>query len=106
MCTAAAGVETGAINVATTHYECKGSMTYYGHTYHCWETRGQGTEYLADAVRDSCNIFFYNVGINTGIKALTKKAQEYGLGEATGVELSESIGVNAGPAYSEKMGAL
>ena len=106
MCTAAAGVETGAINVATTHYECKGSMTYYGHTYHCWETRGQGTEYLADAVRDSCNIFFYNVGINTGIKALTKKAQEYGLGEATGVELSESTGVNAGPAYSEKMGTL
>lgn len=106
MCTAAAGVETGAIDVATTHYECKGAMTYYGHTYHCWERSGQGTEYLEDAVRDSCNIFFYNVGINTGIKALTKKSLEYGLGEATGVELSESIGVNAGPDYSEKVGAV
>ena len=46
------------------------------------------------------------MGINTGIKALTKKAQEYGLGEPTGVELSESIGVNAGPDYSEKVGAV
>lgn len=106
MCTAAAGVESGAIDVATTHYECKGAMTYYGHTYHCWERSGQGTEYLEDAIRDSCNIFFYNVGINTGIKALTKKSLEYGLGEATGVELSESIGVNAGPEYSETVGAV
>lgn len=106
MCTAAAGMETGAINVATTHYDCKGAMTYYDTRFRCWYHAGHGVEYLSDAVRDSCNIFFYNVGINTGIQAMKEKALEYGLGEATGIELDESTGVNAGPEYSEKMGQV
>lgn len=105
MCTATAGINAGAITTRTS-YKCKGVMTYYGHDYHCWERGGNhGSEILSDAVRDSCNVYFYNVGINTGIDALTKTAKAYGLGEPTGIELSESVGVNAGPAYSEKVGA-
>ena len=105
MCTATAGINSGAITTHTS-YKCHGVMTYYGHDYHCWERGGNhGTEILSDAVRDSCNVYFYNVGINTGIDALTKTAKAYGLGESTGIELSESTGVNAGPAYSEKVGA-
>ena len=105
ICTAAAGINAGVITPRTT-YKCRGAMDYYGTIFHCWERGGNhGTEVLSDAVRDSCNIYFYNVGINAGIDALTKTAQSYGLGEATGIELSESTGVNAGPAFSEKLGA-
>ena len=106
MCTATAGINAGAITTRTS-YKCKGVMTYYGHNYPCWERGGNhGSEILSDAVRDSCNVYFYNVGINTGIDALTKTAKAYGLGEPTGIELSESVGVNAGPTYSEKVGAI
>ena len=104
MCTATAGINAGVITPRTT-YKCTGAMDYYGTIFHCWERSGHDREDLADAVRDSCNIYFYNVGINAGIDALTKTAQSYGLGEATGIELSESTGVNAGPAFSEKLGS-
>lgn len=105
MCTATAGINAGTITTNTA-YKCTGAMDYYGSIFHCWELGGNhGMENLAAAVRDSCNIYFYNVGINTGIDALTKTAQSYGLGKPTGIELSESVGVNAGPAYSEKVGA-
>lgn len=103
MCTATAGINSGVITPSTT-YECHGAMDYYGTTFHCWERGGNhGSEVLSDAIRDSCNIYFYNVGINAGIDALTKTAQSFGLGKSTGIELTESVGVNAGPAYSEKL---
>ena len=86
MCTATAGINAGVITPRTT-YKCTGAMDYYGTIFHCWERSGHDREDLADAVRDSCNIYFYNVGINAGIDALTKTAQSYGLGEATGIEL-------------------
>ncbi len=105
MCTATAGINAGVISPSTT-YKCSGAMDYYGTTFHCWRLSGHGTDDLAEAVRDSCNIYFYNVGINAGIDALTKTAQAYGLGQATGIELTESVGVNAGPAYSEKLGSI
>jgi penicillin-binding protein 2 len=105
MCTATAGINTGTITPNTT-YKCTGAMDYYGTIFHCWKRSGHGIENLSDAVRDSCNIYFYNVGIKTGIDALTKTAKDYGLGTATGIELNESIGVNAGPAYSEKIGSI
>lgn len=71
MCTATAGINAGVITPRTT-YKCTGAMDYYGTIFHCWERSGHDREDLADAVRDSCNIYFYNVGINAGIDALTK----------------------------------
>lgn len=106
MCTAAAGVDSGVLSVSGTHYNCKGYFTYYDHRYWCWNHSGHGVEYLSDAVRDSCNVYFYNIGINAGIDEMTKKAKQYGLGVSTGIELSESVGVNAGPDYSEKLGSV
>ncbi len=108
MVTATAGLDTGVITTTST-IACTGYMDYYGTIFRCWiyrESGGtHGKETVTDALRDSCNIFFYNVGIEVGIETLTEYAQAYGLGVSTGIELTEATGVNAGPEYSESVGA-
>ena len=108
MVTATAGLETGVIDVDT-QIRDTGYMDYYGTTFRCWLYRENGTthglETVSDALRDSCNIFFYQVGIDVGIDTLTEYARAFGLGVPTGIELAEAVGVNAGPEYSESVGA-
>ena len=108
MVTATAGLETGVIT-PDTEIRDTGYMDYYGTTFRCWLYRESGTthglETVTDALRDSCNIFFYHVGIDVGIDTLTQYARAYGLGVPTGIELAEATGVNAGPEYSESVGA-
>lgn len=74
----------------------------------CWiyrQYRGNhGWENLAEALRDSCNIYFYTLGHRLGIDKLDEYAAAFGLGEATGFELSEESGLVAGPATSEALG--
>ena len=107
--TATAALDTGLITPTDT-IRCTGWMEYLDTTFRCWIYRQNGgthgQETVSDAIRDSCNIFFYTVGSQLGIDTLTEYARAYGLGLPTGVELSESSGVNAGPDYSEKMGMI
>jgi penicillin-binding protein 2 len=107
MVTATAGLETGVIT-PTTKIQDTGVMDYYGTQFRCWLYRQSGAthgmETVSDALRDSCNIFFYQVGIDVGIETLTQYAQSYGLGVSSGIELTESTGINAGPEYSESVG--
>lgn len=74
----------------------------------CWIYRqyGQthGYEDVAEAIRDSCNVFFYEVGLRLGIEKLDSYAAGFGLGEKTGLELYEEKGEVAGPATSAKYG--
>ena len=78
--------------------------------YHpqCWIYRQyggtHGQENLADALRDSCNIYFYTMGHRLGIDKIGEYAAMFGLGEYTGLELSEVKGYVAGPETSEKLG--
>ncbi len=107
--TATAALNEGIISTGDT-IRCTGWMDYLGTTFRCWiyRTNGgnHGLETVTDAIRDSCNIFFYTVGEQLGIETLTEYAQSYGLGVETGIELSESTGVNAGPEYSDRVGAV
>lgn len=108
MVTAVAGLETGVIQ-PDSPIPCTGYMDYYGTVFRCWLYRERGAthsrqETVTQALRDSCNIFFYNLGIAVGIETLTDYARAFGLGVPTGIELAEATGVNAGPAYSERVG--
>ena len=80
----------------------------YGDSHpQCWIYRqyggNHGWENLAEALRDSCNIYFYTLGHRLGIDKIDEYAAAFGLGEATGFELSESAGLVAGPATSEAL---
>ena len=107
MVTATAGLETGVIT-PTTQIQDTGVMDYYGTQFRCWLYRQShathGMENVSDALRDSCNIFFYHVGIDVGIDTLTQYARNYGLGVSSGIELTEATGINAGPEYSASVG--
>ena len=108
MVTAIAGLEEGIIEPDTQILDT-GVYTYYGaNGPRCWiYSQGRGTHGLqtvSQAIQNSCNVFFYDVGRQVGIRGLQKYAAAFGLGESTGIELYEETGVMAGPEYTEAHG--
>lgn len=108
MVTAIGGLEEGIIN-PTTQIRDTGKYMYYAPSYtpSCWiyrQTGGNhGLENVSDAIRDSCNVFFYDVGRRLGIDKLNEYARKFGLGKKTGIELDEKAGVVAGRDYTENV---
>ena len=104
-CTAIAGLTENIINTET-QIECTGLFTKYadqGYSPACWiytQNDGQlthGYDNVTEAIKDSCNVFFYTVADNLGIRKLMEYAKNFGLGESTGIELSETTGNMANP---------
>ena len=66
-------------------------------------THGHGPLKLKTALETSCNIFFYDIGVQTGIDNLNKWSRYFGLGEKTGIDLrNERAGVLASKEYKKK----
>jgi penicillin-binding protein 2 len=74
--------------------------TEHGLKQRCWYSAGHGYDNLSEAVRDSCNVYFYTMGWDLGIEHLNKTAADYGLAQPTGIELAESTGHLAGPEFA------
>lgn len=98
---ACAALEEGAVNNSTTFF-CDRKFKYYDHTFGC--PRYHGSENIKTALRDSCNIYFYNCAKILGITKMNEYGSAFGLGEKTGVEISEASGILAGPEYREGAG--
>lgn len=97
MITAITGLETGAI---TTTEKINDTGVYpRGHNPVCWYytsyRRGHGYLNVSDAIKHSCNYFFYEVGYRTGIENLYKYSTYFGLGQKTGIELPSERSGNA-----------
>ena len=94
-CTAIAGLTEGVITT-NTYFNCEGVFTKYedtGYAPHCWVYPGaHGMDNVTEALRDSCNVFFFTVGDSLGIQKLGKYAADFGLGQHTGIEIPESTG--------------
>lgn len=60
---------------------------------------------VKNAISKSCNYYFYETGRRVGIERLNKYCKQLGLGEYTGIEISESKGILAGPEFSQSVGA-
>lgn len=98
---ACAALEEGIIDENST-FTCRGLFQYYDITFQCRNHNLPGRETVRTALRDSCNIFFYNCADRLGISKMNEYASMFGLGEKTGVEISEAAGVLAGPASAER----
>jgi len=61
--------------------ECRGSVDLYDHTYHCWKEKGHGYMNLRSAIKQSCDIYFYEVARRLGIDRLAVTAKQFGLGK-------------------------
>jgi penicillin-binding protein 2 len=98
--TALAGMRKG---LAGKTFNCGGGVSYGDHFFHCWigEKGGShGTLGLADAIKVSCNSFFYQFGNAAGIEAIDDTGDALGLGKTSGIEItSESPGVLPGPEW-------
>jgi penicillin-binding protein 2 len=84
--TAIAGLETGVIT-PNTQLTCKGVYPYGNRDFRCYKEGGHGTINLHRAIVESCDIYFYQVGLKVGVDAIAHYAQEFGLGGLTGIAL-------------------
>ncbi len=109
---ALAGLQEGIITPYTEILD-EGRYQYYkeqNFTPACWiyspryGMQTHGYVNVHEAIQVSCNCFFYDVGRQLTITNITKYAQAFGIGEATGIEVNEKTGVLAGPAYRESKG--
>ncbi len=86
MVTALAGLAKGVINKDTTFF-CPGYLSFGNRRYNCWKHGGHGTVDLRRAISESCDVYFYQVGMRVGVDALAEYANKLGLGLKTQVEL-------------------
>ncbi|MBQ3414063.1 MAG: penicillin-binding protein 2 [Clostridia bacterium] len=107
MVSAISALESGVVST-TERINDVGVYTKYKPYKNCWKFTDYGSGHgwlnISDAIKHSCNYFFYEVGDRMGISNLEKYAKYFGLGKKTGIELpSETAGVLAGKESSSKM---
>ncbi len=85
--TAAAGLEEGLIDEKT-EVNCPGYFHMGSRLYHCWKKHGHGSVDVYKAIRESCDVFFYKLGMRLDIDILAKYAKSLGLGNKLGIPLS------------------
>ncbi|WP_373163539.1 penicillin-binding transpeptidase domain-containing protein [Agathobaculum sp. Marseille-P7918] len=98
--TAIAALEEGIIDANTT-YVCDGKFEYGGVTFPCNNHEQPMTLDVTQAIKYSCNVFFYNVGQQLTGAHLENWCDKFGLGNVTGVEIAEYAGQAAGPTERE-----
>ena len=84
--TAIAGLEEKIVTL-NEKIECRGSYRLGNRTYRCWKKYGHGWMNIEDAIAQSCDVFFYQLGLQLGVDRLAKYAKACGLGKKTGIEL-------------------
>ncbi|MCP5046075.1 MAG: penicillin-binding protein 2 [bacterium] len=83
---ALAALEEDIIDPSTVS-SCYGYVKIYDRNFHCWQRGGHGSVKLPNALRHSCNVYFYRVGKKLDIDILSKYAEMLGLGSLTGIDL-------------------
>ena len=61
--------------------KCDGKVEMYGQKYHCWKKKGHGYMSLKNAIKQSCDIYFYELARLLGVDRLNLTAKKFGLGE-------------------------
>ncbi|MDR1166415.1 MAG: penicillin-binding protein 2 [Deltaproteobacteria bacterium] len=72
-----------------TVFHCAGALRLGNHLFGCWNKRGHGSVNLHRSLKESCDVYYYEVGRRLGVDRLAKKARAFfGLGRALGVDLT------------------
>jgi len=86
MVTALAALEEGVITESTI-INCNGSYSLGNGKFHCWREEGHGPMNLVGALRESCDVYFYEVGRRVGIDKIAEVARRLGFGSPLGFEI-------------------
>ena len=99
--TAYAALAEGVITPET-RFTCTGSFKL-GRRFRCWKDGGHGSLAVVEAIAYSCDVFFYNVGLELGIERIEKYAHMFGLGRPTDIDLpGETRGLVPSPKWKEE----
>tara|TARA_B100001063_G_C16768624_1_gene560148 strand:- start:1552 stop:3429 length:1878 start_codon:yes stop_codon:yes gene_type:complete len=77
---ALSALENGIIN-PNFSVRCTGKTELYGQTYHCWKKKGHGVVNLNNAMKQSCDTYFYEITRRLGVDRLSETAKNFGLGQ-------------------------
>ncbi|MEW6456284.1 MAG: penicillin-binding protein 2 [Acidobacteriota bacterium] len=99
---ALAGLQEKVIN-PDERISCSGSYQSGNKVFRCWKELGHGSLNLYEAIKHSCNVYFYKTGKRLGIEKIKKYAKKFGLGEYTGIDISgERAGLVPDPSWKMK----
>lgn len=102
MITGLAGLKSGKFS-ADSHVHCSGTFYLGNHPFSCWKTEGHGSLNMAQALEQSCDVYFYTVAREIGIEAMADMAHQFGLGERSGLGLrGEQPGIVPSPSWKQK----
>ncbi len=102
-----AALRSGAARSSSRFAACGGGYFFGGRLFHCWRHEGHGSLDLVEALAQSCDVYFYQLGLRIGLSRLETTAHALGLGQKTGVDLpQEKKGLVPGEAwYDQRWGA-
>ncbi|MEM7643460.1 MAG: penicillin-binding protein 2 [Pseudomonadota bacterium] len=87
MVTLLAGLEAGEINENETIF-CGGHLTVSNRRFHCWKRGGHGWVDLAKSLRESCDVYYYELSRRVGIDRISAMSHKLGLGKAFDIEMT------------------
>ena len=88
MAVALAGLEAGVIDYKTNHF-CSGKKEFGNNDFHCWAKNGHGNVSLMQAIEQSCDVFFYEIGLKIGIDRIAEMLKKLGLGQYSNIEIND-----------------
>ena len=95
-----AALEAGIGSGFTTF--CSGFLEFGDRTFHCWKRQGHGTVNMTKSIRESCDIYYYQLAQKLGIVRFGNMAKRLGLGARTGIDLgSESPAIIPDPDWKQ-----
>jgi penicillin-binding protein 2 len=83
----AAAALTSGVLTPETSFTCPGYLKFGNVTFHCWRHGGHGTLRLRDAIKKSCDVFFYETARRVGIDRLAAMARRFGFGGVLGIDI-------------------
>ena len=91
MVTALAALDAGIITPEETVW-CPGHLEVSGRRFHCWKRVGHGHMNLEQSLRESCDVYYYDLAVKVGIENIAKMARRLGLGEVHDLPMSAVTG--------------
>lgn len=96
------GLEKGLINEATS-FGCSGGFPFGNRVFKCWKKGGHGRVAVHRGIVESCDVFFYNLGLRIGVDGIHEMAEAIGLTKITGIDLpGEKAGLVPSTEWKQK----
>ena len=84
---------------------CRGGLQFGNRYFRCWDARGHGDLNLTEAIAQSCDVYFYQLGIKLGVTSLLEDGNAWGFRGRTGIDLPGEISSEfpTGPEYYDRL---